>query len=154
VNVDNTLTAEDLAEALVAHPKFKWLPRMHTRCGWTVILNGADGVLIEAAITGSGEVALFIEGRPVRYALESEHVKNWIPDLADPGTGGCLWAMVLREGIPSKSDGQRGAALKVECGYDSRIFITRGKDIYAGDTLGEASARALLTLWGTVPNAS
>lgn len=115
----------DLARRLAACPSFCWLPGMLTVTGARVIGVPADRLLHLCDPRLGAEPG----------ALPS------LPDLTDDATGGCLLSL-----LPLGSRGDEDCAYRV-----ARHWRVRLGGLYAGATLGEACAKALISLSETTP---
>ena len=125
-----------LSRSLVALPGFAWRAGMLSACGWRVLMT--LGPIIDASAGCSGEVARFRGDDVIRNALDVEAPSTWSPDLTDDATGGCLMALL----------GPTWSARRV---LVDLWHVTDGtRTFYAGKTLAEAAARALVAI-GRVP---
>lgn len=84
-----------LAKRLVASKHFRWMSGMRDIAGWRVLnVNGVDnGKYLIACEVDSEDP----DGNPQE---QGEAIWNigltWLPDLSDPGTLGCLLALVAQ----------------------------------------------------------
>jgi len=104
------MTLPSPSRRVVASPFWSWDPGMRTTGGWRIISSLDGGAVLRASMEGSGEVAIFSNGAPVRHALASEAVNTWLPDLDDPATFGCLVAKTrkawqIKGALASRRDG-------------------------------------------------
>jgi hypothetical protein len=138
-----TETELELARRLVAHRRWTWMAGMRVLASaghnGKVRIISCDEWYTHECDTQKSEWTL-----PC-CPDDSDEVSaaDYAPDLSDPATQGCLWAM-LRE------TGRRFEVWAEEWGTHC---VTFGQPFPAcrkanGDTLGEALARALLSVWG------
>jgi hypothetical protein len=131
-----TETELDLARRLVAHPNFKWALRM--RC------IGPMGPGTFVGVRSPKWFEFVEEGKGYITVRDSA---DYVPDLADPATQGCLIAMldecvsyIAHRHVDADGDGIGKWTVTVYVG-DRRIAIPRMSK-------GEAYATALLRAWG------
>lgn len=116
-----TETELDLARRLAGHPKWKWMDGMQFVC------PSREEPTDRVFDAGAGETGW---GTKIR--------RSHVPDIADPATQGCLWAML-------------GKSIEIGVEYPGKWRVRAWGDdeiIEFGATLGEALARALLAAWG------
>jgi hypothetical protein len=139
----------ELARKLAAHPRFEWAAGMlataiednaHSQVRfvasgeWTGALSSSDHTEWSLPLA---------EGGDFTYAIE------YVPDLADPATQGCLWAM-----LDEASEDLRVMGHGSHRGVEEWTWGDRGGRCWELQTLdrtfskGEALARALLSAWG------
>lgn len=103
--------------ALVAHPRFRWMPGM-------LVLWSVDAEPHRTRLTGARPPAVLLSGDPV-------------PDLTDPATIGCLEALVLAA---------YGGAVTLRRGLEAWSIEAWGRGgIWTGtDDYADGLARALM----------
>lgn len=129
---------DDLARRLAAHPRWKWRAGMLGDDGWRCL--GPDSVTDEIVFGApSDEAAATSAG--VRWSWPS-HLREAAvrPDLTDPATAGVMLAMLAEadSSLIAEFDGHAWVIVHPE----AEILM------HTAPTLGEASARALLAVWG------
>lgn len=148
----------DLAQRLVAHPRWRWQPGMLAR--WVMNVAGYDYEL------AAGSADRVMEARPdlLFVAVHPEGMsrrvielwpKRAVPDLTEPATAGWLHSMLVeawREGAPELR------AIDIEQHLANGAFegdvrvvllapVERESVSFHGPCLGEACAAALLWVW-------
>lgn len=154
-----TETELDLARRLAGHAKWAWMRGMRvidsaSTSAYTYRLHAGD--------EEPGRFATYYGDPAPRWASpgfeegDSEGVRtSHVPDLADPATQGCLWAMLCEASVYGRAEVRHWD----HGGTPWRIWVTIPSgdeppmDLHtdtggAGDTYGEALARALLAAWG------
>ena len=121
---DLNLELQELARALVACERWRWMPGMLSRFG-----NNHKG--------GGYR-------HPDRPLTEIQ-CSEWWPDLTDAATVGCLLALLL-DAVGPGYHNYRGKLV-----FNKRIeWLSMTVPDAAGDTAGETVAKALLAAWGVV----
>jgi hypothetical protein len=139
----------ELARRLVAHPKWRWM-------GGMVAMRGDEPERAPIRLAAHGEVASVIwpEGIAGPYWFDGRiDSAGLTPDLSDPATQGCLWAMLCEAS-------SYGRAEVRFWDHDKRpwnVWVTVPETIEGLDATrdtgangllyGEALARALLAAW-------
>jgi hypothetical protein len=118
-----------------------WVAGMRSASGFRVISCASDGVIMQASVEGSGEVALFLNGEPKRHALPSEHVAGWIPDISDRATALLCLDEAEKRGIRELFDEYGAYFASIDAG-DARALYMWADDL-ARPLLLAALARAL-----------
>lgn len=121
-----TETEQDLARQLAAHPAWRWM-------------NGIRLLYV-------GPPRLGFDARRVDNGDRKEPREEWIPDLADPATHGCLIAAL----DPWLLDVSRRRYMSDER-WTVTIFLSGRTGHLSAPTFGEALARAWLAVKGKEP---
>ena len=130
-------TTSDLARQLASHPRWMWAEGM---------LLAEDGYDRRWRIGGRSDAHawwLLVGGHQGRYA--TLRTGEWTPDLTDAATAGVLlsWLLELKPyGLRWSGPSCVGGAQHVS------HFVGDHREYFDEHYLGEAAARALLTLWG------
>ncbi len=120
---------QDLARRLAAHPRWRWMRGM-------------------CALTAGHPVDEFRVAYP-EALREASELATCIPDLADPATQGCLWAMLMETGrIVYASWAAHEGELTITWIESPRDHQHIGHADLRPMAYGEALARALLDAWG------
>jgi hypothetical protein len=113
-----------LARRLAQHPRFRWMPGMRV---WRPNGNGWHVTYVTPVELWSGDSYDPING-------------SHVPDLSDPATQGCLWAMLNEAARPVHVyDETDGFVIECHPGGD--------RERVTGRTIGEALACALMEAW-------
>jgi hypothetical protein len=126
----------DLAPQLAAHPRFRWMAGMLCEDGRRIISVDADGVRADDCYYDTTDAEW--RGNPLTF-----------PNLSDPGTCGCLLALLGEPFLDLSDQGDSVGENRPERRWVVRFFTGGEAPIYAssiatGASLGAALARALL----------